>query len=289
MNKNVHFPKANFNDEYCQKTPQRYLQEMYHVSYELPQNTKPIYLSLIKHLFFEKHKLIWLLDIGSSYGINTMLLKYGLNLGDIRQFFLHNIKDLRYEAMIGQFCGFLKKQNIDSQLRFYLLDVSKPAVEFAKNCGLCVDGLVENLEKSEPTEKLLQVIPRLDLIISTGCLSYIGCNTFGKILKAVENSKRSYCFPVFAFSCLRIVDMKRIRETFTLHGYELTKLDIPPLRQRSFKDQNEYNEVFELLKNRELPILEEDGYYYADFYVGVRTGERGAKLDLISKLEQDCA
>ena len=80
--------KKDFTDIYTQKFPVSYLKEMKKLHYRIPDKTKPLYLSLAEQLIQKLSRPINILDIGSSYGINSALMKYNLEMSDLDDFFL---------------------------------------------------------------------------------------------------------------------------------------------------------------------------------------------------------
>ena len=63
--------------------------------------------------------------------------------------------------------------------------------------------------------------------------------------------------------------MDEIEKTFDSHGYSITKTNIPLIRQRKFSDLNEKHKTISLLHDKGLDTkwLEDDGHFYADFYL----------------------
>ena len=58
------------------------------LQYRIPDSTKPLYLSLAQQLFNKLHRPVNVLDLGSSYGINSALMKYNLTMAQLDDFFL---------------------------------------------------------------------------------------------------------------------------------------------------------------------------------------------------------
>jgi len=80
--------KKDFTNIYAQKTPYSYLKEMQVLQYRIADHTKPLYLSLAEQLYDKLQRPINILDIGSSYGINSALLKHNLVMSELDDFFL---------------------------------------------------------------------------------------------------------------------------------------------------------------------------------------------------------
>ncbi len=228
--------KKDFTNIYIQKFPNAYLKEMKRLDYRIPNETKPLYLSIAKQLYKKLSKKINIIDIGSSYGINSALMKYNLTMSDLDDFFLEQ------EPSIEQSKQFFENLSSDDTLDFYQIDISQPALKFSENIGLCKKGICVNLESGNLP---IQDLPQADMIIATGCIGYIGYKAFSNLFELIKkqqsesNLESSEKGPVFAFSVLRIFDMEKIQKVFDHYGYSLVKSDIKPIRQRSFSDSEE--------------------------------------------------
>lgn len=258
--------KKDFTNIYTQKFPNSYLKEMKRLDYRIPDKTKPLYLSIAKQLYNKLSKKIKIIDIGSSYGINSALMKHNLTMSELDDFFL------KEEPSVEQSKQFFERLSLDESLDFYQIDISEPALKFSENVSLCTKGICVNLETGNlPIGEL----PQSDMIIATGCIGYIGYRAFSNIFELIQkqNSEKNLADsnrgPVFAFSVLRIFDMADIEKTFDHYGYSLTKTDVHPIRQRRFSDSEEKHRTLSLLHDRGIDTkwLEDDGYFYADFYI----------------------
>ena len=256
--------KTDFTDIYTQKFPNEYLKEMKRLDYLIPDKTKPLYLSLAKQLYRKLSRTIKILDIGSSYGINSSLMKYGLSMSDLNDFFSK-------EPTKEQSIRFFDNIESDDTLSFYQIDISEPALKFSEDVHLCKKGICVNLE----TDTLsIKDVPQFDMIIATGCIGYIGYKAFSNIFELIkkqhsDNNSSTKKDPLFAFSVLRIFDMEKIKKTFDSWGYSVIKSDIKPIRQRKFSNSDEKQKTITLLHSMGIDTerLEDDGHFYADFYI----------------------
>lgn len=274
--------KKDFSDIYTQKHPTPYLEEMGNLKYRIPDQTKPLYKHLAERILNYKKRPVKILDLGSSYGINSALLNYELIMSELDDFFIKNQPNPSITSTQNFFDDL--PNNDDPNLEFYLVDTSLPALNFAEKTGLCKDIFCVNLEKENIPSELQQKMYDIDLITSTGCVGYIGWKSFAKIL---ENIVDRDPLPIFAFTVLRIFQMADIKRVFEENNFELLKTKIGPLRQRLFYDETEMNDTLDLLKSRNINTenLEETGYYFADFYVGGPTNIKSAWVSWIQNLE----
>ncbi len=260
--------KKDFTDIYTQNSPYEYLKEMRKLQYRIPDSTKTLYLTLAKQLFNKLHRPVNVLDLGSSYGINSALMKYNLTMSQLDEFFLKE-----KEPTKDQTRQFFMNLPENDALNFYQIDISEPALNFSEDMGLCKKGLNVNLE----TEKLdlPQELSQIDMVIATGCIGYIGYKAFSNLLEVIKNqqttskSETKLVTPVFAFSVLRIFDMNKIQKTFDYYGYSLLKSELKPISQRHFSDTDEKSQTISLLHGKGIDTkeYEDDGNFYADIYV----------------------
>jgi hypothetical protein len=258
--------KKDFTDIYSQKFPDDYLEEMKRLHYRIPDKTKPLYLSLAEQLCKKLSRPINILDIGSSYGINSALMKYDLEMSDLDDFFLQEDS-----TSLEQTRQFFEKIPSNDNLNFYQVDISNPPLKFSEDVNLCKKGICVNLETGSLP---IKEIPSFDMIIATGCIGYIGFKAFSNLFELIKKQQTKYSQsdidkPIFAFSVLRIFDMDKIQQSFDYYGYSLVRTDLDPIRQRRFSDSDERHQTISLLNSKGIDAkgLEDDGHFYAHFYV----------------------
>ena len=261
--------KKDFTDIYKQNSPHEYLKEMDRLEYDISDSTKPLYNSIIEQLEETVSRPINVLDLGSSYGINSSLMKYNLTMSELNDFFLNGAKPTKNETK-----QFYKQCNCNDNLNFYQIDISEEALKFSEEMNLCERGMNVDLEAEKLN--LLGSLPKIDLVIATGCVGYIGYKAFLNLLKAIKNrqsnyieSEKEYVAPIFAFSVLRMFDMEDIEEVFKMYDYSVVKSDIKPIRQRSFSGPKEKGQTISLLHEMGINTkkYEDEGNFYADFYI----------------------
>jgi hypothetical protein len=274
--------KKDFTNIYTQKNPTPYLEEMKNLEYRIPDQTKPIYKHLAERIVNYKKRPVKILDLGSSYGINSALLNHDLVMSELDEFFVENNPEPSIQSTQNFFD---ELPTTNPNLQFCLVDTSSRALNFAENAGLCEDSFCVNLEKETVPSKFQQKIHDIDLIISTGCVGYIGWKSFTKLFSNIEDDRGP--LPVFAFTVLRIFQMDDIEKVFKENNFELLKTKIGPLKQRQFCNEIEMNDTLDLLTSRNINTknLEETGYYFADFYVGGPRNIKSTWLSWIQNLE----
>jgi hypothetical protein len=261
--------KKDFTGIYTQDSPYEYLKEMNRLEYSIPDSTKPLYNSIIEQFEDVSSRPINILDLGSSYGINSSLMKYDLTMSELNDFFLNGSEPTKKETK-----QFYEECTSDDNMNFYQIDISEEALKFSEEMNLCVRGMNVDLEAEKLN--LLGSLPKIDIVIATGCIGYIGYKAFANLLKVIKNrqsnsieSETEYIAPIFAFSVLRMFDMEDIEEVFETYDYSIVKSDIKPIHQRNFSDPKEKTQTISLLHDMEINTkkYEDGGNFYADFYV----------------------
>jgi len=261
--------KKDFTNIYTQDSPHKYLKEMVRLEYDISDSTKPLYNSIIKQLKEKLSRPINVLDLGSSYGINSSLMKYDLTMSDLNDFYLNGTEPTRKETK-----QFYNRCTSNDNVNFYQIDISEEALKFSEDMDLCERGMNVDLEAEKLD--LLGSFPKIDVVIATGCIGYIGYKAFTNLLKVIKNrqsnyikSKKEYVAPIFAFSVLRMFDMKSIEEVFEMYNYSIVKTDIKPIHQRNFSDPKEKTQTISILHDMGIDTkkYEDDGSFYADFYI----------------------
>ena len=261
--------KKDLTDIYTQDSPHEYLKEMDRLEYSISDSTKSLYNSIIEQLEETLSRPINVLDLGSSYGINSSLMKYNLTMSELNDFFLNGSEPTKKETK-----QFYEECTSNDNMNFYQIDISEEALKFSEEMNLCERGINVDLE----AEKLnfLEPLPKMDVVIATGCIGYIGYKAFLNLLRVIKNrqsnsieSETECIAPIFAFSVLRMFDMEDIEEVFEMYGYAIVKSDIKPIRQRNFSDPKEKAQTVSLLHDMKINTekYEDDGNFYADFYI----------------------
>jgi len=261
--------KKDFTDIYTRDSPHSYLKEMNRLEYRISDSTKPLYNTIIKELEDELSRPINVLDLGSSYGINSSLMKYDLTMSELNDFFLKETEPTKKETK-----QFYEECTSNDNMNFYQIDISEEALKFSEDMDLCEKAINVDLE----TEKLdlPESLPKIDLIIATGCIGYIGYKAFLNLHEWIKNrqsnstgSETKYIAPIFAFTVLRMFDMKDIQEVFEMYDYSLVKSDLEPICQRNFSAPEEKMQTLCLLQDMGIDTkkYEDNGNFYADYYV----------------------
>ena len=238
-----------------------YCEVMQALDYVIPKHAQPMFSRLFqKYREHSGKELVRVLDLGSSYGINAALLRFGLGLPDLFQRYtspeaeaLSTSELLRRDR--NDYCHQPTSQTLD----MVGFDVSAPALQYAKAVGLIVDAVQANLETDEVTTKQSQQLETTDCIISSGCIGYVTTSTLEKIIDVCAPH-----IPWMAHCVLRMFSLQQLTTLLQARGYQID-INPEPVPQRRFASSEEQEQVISRLL--ELGVdpsgLEDQGWLYA--------------------------
>lgn len=253
------------------------------LEYQIPENAKPQINAIIEEIKSYRGGFVSILDLGCSYGVLSDLIRFDFHLDALyRRYRRSTVPSTSQKKEIMWYADRSKRDDV----RFYGIDVSSNAINFAMTVGLLDGGIAVDLEDSATSVDALSALPtELDLIVSTGCVGYITEVTFNKLLNHLSADYR----PIIANFVLRTFDYSGIKEVLAQHGFETFKVPSATFVQRRFQDPNEQARILSLLRGRAVvqhgraSFPEEDGYYHAELFVSVH---RSAKLSTFLDLHE---
>ena len=80
---------------------------------------------------------------------------------------------------------FYEECTSNDNMNFYQVDISEEALKFSEEMGLCERGI--NVDLEDEKVNLLESLPKMDVVIATGCVGYIGYKAFSNLLKVIKN------------------------------------------------------------------------------------------------------
>lgn len=269
---NVNKLKANFDNAYTAPTPHLYLESMTRYGYEICDQARPYCagaLELLRETLDESCP-IQMLDVGCSYGIGAVVVKYGRSFKEMTRFAMDEMP-MSFEDAARAMREWLNGSRNAETIHCIGLDRSKPAIEFAKEAGLLEGGIARNLENPDCclTEDDRRLIRRSNLMISTGAIGYLTETTLNKILPELGRDANGQVGPWSVVTILRMFDVGPIRASFEQHGFRFGQIPGVFLPQRRFADDEERRGVLEMLHQRGLDTrgYEDDGRHYANLYI----------------------
>lgn len=256
--------KVTLDHIYNQADPRPYFETLRRLDYHIPQLAKPYFRALIDSYRASRGVQVpRVLDIGSSYGINAALLRCDASMDELY---------VRYEAAADHSRDELlaaDRELVGSRpaavvARFMGLDISVPALDYACSAGFLDDAVYADLERSEPTVQQRAQLAGTDLVISTGCLGYVGADTLSRVVSSCERA------PVMAHFVLRMFPYDPITECLDEFGYRTVQLD-GLFKQRRFASVDEQEHVLETICGLGVDPsgVETTGWLYAQLYLSL--------------------
>ena len=258
--------KIDLTNIYDRLDPRQYYSTLGELDYLIPEAAKPVFQTVIDaYRKTRDQEKVRIIDVGCSYGVNAALLKCDLEMDQLYGLYgSRSSLNTSHDNLLKRDKSFLEASVKDPNLEVVGLDASRNAITYAVAANLLDDGIAENLESGPPSPEAAAVLDEADLVISTGCIGYIGENTLKRIVEV--NAPRR---PWMVHFVLRMFPFDEVETALGELGYLTDKVESRVFPQRRFASQEEQDQVLKRLA--ELGIdsdgLESDDWYYAEAYV----------------------
>lgn len=271
----INMAKANFDEIYMMDDPRSYYSVLGGLDYMIPDVAEPVVRQVLAAKAIGGKRPV-VLDVGCSYGINAAVHRFPLSFDSLRRRYARReLMELSSADMLCLDANYFASWPDRGLASFIGLDVSAPAIRYAKSVGLIEDGIIANLEESELTSETACVAARADVILSTGCIGYLGEKTFRKLFAKMRRPPWVISF------VLRMFPFDGIAGALAEHGYVTEHLDGATFIQRRFRNGDEFEQALQTLAalGKDPHGLEADGLYHADLYIS-RPAADAAELPL---------
>jgi SAM-dependent methyltransferase len=227
--------KANFDDIYVMPDPRGYFSVLGSLDYMIPDIAEPIIRQILEAWCSRHTGKPRVLDVGCSYGINAAVHRLPVTFATLRRRYSRR----EMAALDPQDVARLDRNYYagwpDNGLASFVgLDVSRPAITYAKEVGLIEDGIVADLERSTLNPEAARIVESVDVILSTGCVGYVTEKTFSSLIGATQRP------PWIISFVLRLFPYDRLAAVFASHGLVTEKLSGTLFAQRRFRDLEEF-------------------------------------------------
>lgn len=267
--------KIVLDQVYRKPTPLAFYAAVSQLDYSVPQLAKPVFVELGDFLRRVKSRQrLKIVDLGSSYGVNAALLKYGLDISEVFDHYAAAKRaGLGPVELAAHDRRFLEARHMEN-IEIVGVDISDEALSYALAARI-IDAKVQgNFETGPITEAQAAALGDTDLIISTGCIGYVTERTVAAMLDAIAPKR-----PWMAHFVLRTFQFDRLEEMAADKGYRTLKGRVP-IRQRRFASRAEFDGA--LARLREFGVdpagFESEGWYYADLYLSWPEEDDGLEL-----------
>ena len=239
----------------------------------IPETAKPVFQNVIDaYRSIRNKRKVRIVDVGCSYGINDAMLKGDLEMDQLYSLYTaEGTKTARKDQLLARDRSFMNDVVKDEDLEVVGLDASASAIKYAVEAKLLDDGVAADLETAPPSPEVAAVLDDTDLVISTGCIGYVGEDTLKNLIDV--NAPRK---PWMVHFVLRMFPFEGIQRVLGPMGYVTEKIRDQTFLQRRFASQDERSHVLQRLD--ELGIdptgLESEGWYHAEAFISRPAEER---------------
>lgn len=271
MNKSANYTKLNqskmdFSDLYISKDPRSYFKYLGQLDYIIPHLAQPIFGQLLRARQELQSEPVSVLDLGCSYAINGALMKYALDYEALRQrYTAPSLQTLSNEELLELDRHFYRAWPRHGGVRVIGLDISENAIRYGEKCGLLDRGLAIDLEGRELTPDEAADLADVDIIVSTGCVGYVGSKTFERVLKASRRGRT----PWVASFVLRMFPFDDIARTLGAYGLVTELYEGATFVQRRFANRDEMEATIRAVEARGLDSegRETEGLFHANLFI----------------------
>jgi len=211
-----------------------------------------------------------MVDVGCSYGIGSVVIKYGRSFHDLVRFVQEELPE-DYDAAVEAMRAWLNNDPPAIDIRSIGVDSSHPAIQFACDCGALDDGIAHNFERegAQDVPRECAILRTCNLLISTGAIGYVTDRTLDIVLDQFGAKVNNSPGPFAVFTILRMFDTTPIQACFERHGFEFADVPGVYLPQRCFTTDKERDEVLAILHKRGVDTtgLEDQGKHFANLYI----------------------
>lgn len=259
--------KVSLDHVYVQDDPRAYFGTLRTLDYCIPQLAKPYFIKLIEdYREAERVDAPTVLDLGCSYGVNAALIRCDATIDELYEHYGDpGSQRLGRDGLLARDRDLVRSRLGPEPVRFVGLDSSGPAVSYAVEAGLLDDAVHADLESEVLTGELRDRLAGVDIVVSTGCLGYVGPRTIRQIAGACRGR-----LPWMAHFVLRMFPYEPVAESLGEWGYETVRVD-GLFKQRRFASADEQELVLENLTAAGIDPggLEADGWLYAQLYLSL--------------------
>jgi SAM-dependent methyltransferase len=253
--------KTDFSTIYGRPDPRAYFRALAPLRYQVPQQALPVIETVLAASGART-----VLDVCCSYGINAALLRHDVDLDTISARATDPARAALPTAdLIDADRAFYAARVRRPDLAVLGLDVSAPAIDYARRTGLLAGGWAEDLEAADPSQALAAGLRDVGLVVCTGGVGYVGHRTFERIAASVGKPRELW----LAVFVLRVFGYDEIAAALSRHGLVTERLPGVTFPQRRFADREEAAAALHDVAARGLDPSgkEADGWYHADCYL----------------------
>lgn len=270
--------KVVFDDHYNQPDPRAYYEHLGRLGYRIAGEAQPVIDQTIEALRKIRNlSTVKVVDIGTSYGINAVLMKGDLSLDELSDHYRSPVmEDMSPDEVLTRDKEFYGKHLTDDSRKVVGMDISEAAIKYSVKAGMLDEGIAADLENETLDPEDAAKIRGADIVLSTGAVGYVSERTFDQVLDAAGGTK-----PWVANCVIRMFSYEPFEKLLAQRGYVTEKLPVT-LTQRRFATREEQENVLENLESLGLDPtgLESEGTYQAEYFISRPAEEAKTPLTL---------
>ena len=244
--------------------PRAYFSVLGALDYMIPDVAEPVIRQILAAKAQADGVEPVVLDVGCSYGINSAVHRFPLNFDTLRRRYARReMAILSAEEMTRLDRNYFAAWPDTGLGRFIGLDVSEPAIRYAKTVGLLDDGIAADLETASLSPEQARIAGRANVLLATGSVGYVTENTYLKLLGAMDPA------PWIVSFVLRMFPYEALAAAFEKRNLVTEKLQGATFVQRRFRDVEEFESTISTLEEHGIDVagFESEGLFHADLFV----------------------
>ncbi|MGR9090953.1 MAG: asparagine synthase B, partial [Gammaproteobacteria bacterium] len=251
-------PNDDFGVLYNLVSSRPYFRRMKELDYQAPASASLVYHWCIEEIRrLRGERKLTVLDLCAGYGINGALMKNSeRSLDRIYAYLTDNKASGASDPFFD--CLSLATQDKDEDLRIVGLDIAENALAYGRAAGFMDDVFAIDLEQEPMPSQIETAIGDCSLITVTGGFSFIGANTFEKILASLDKVGASKPW-IVGFPLLH-TELGELLSLLNSHDYVIRPVLEHRLRHRRFANANERRREHEALDDAGL-TSSDDAYF----------------------------
>lgn len=267
--------KACFDDVYDLPDPRAYWRAVGALDYRTPYGVRGLILKAIAALRQVRSKpTVTVLDLCCGYGTNAVMVNYDVGDGGLYGRYRDpNMDDLTPEQVIQSDRAFFSDHARPAGALFGGVDVAPGPLSYVRRAGLMHSAFNIDLETQDPDRELLAFLNRVDLIVETGGVGYIGAASFRRLLSSFARERLAWVIA----APMRLVEFEPVADVWREFGLTVEKAS-RSIPHRRFKDDRERNYVMGEMAARGIDTAgkEASGMMHAEVYLARDAREAAA-------------
>lgn len=265
ISERAHDVREEYEQIYAEPDPRAYFRVLHGLDYRIPELARTVFRSIIEAAAESRGQKPKIVDVGCGFGINAALLRYPIDMNRLAHRYRDlDAGDLSPDRVMELDRNYFASWPTKLQLDYLGLDLSPSSTAYAESVNLLDRAVTGDLESEDLTPSDQQAISGANCVISTGCASYAGVETFRKIIEAAGERP-----PWLAIFVLRTESINAVSEYLIDIGLQFDKLEGVTFVQRRYHSAGEWTQALLTLETLGVDAegKEADGLMHAELFV----------------------